>query len=213
MGLGKQINPKLNSDLFHFITIEIQLDAFNDYLKITNDQIDENINKILKEYHKTPEEEIFMHFDEIEIYTKQATLNIYYSSIIISLYSLLEQAMNDFCKKAEENQSVLIKDISGSGIFQSRLYLEKIVGIDFSKAQSQWIKIQSLNKLRNLYVHSSNSILPKSSGKKTTNLIKQIPHIELIEHEEYYVVKLNNDKTIKHFISVISEFLESIYYL
>jgi len=212
MGLGRQINNIFISEDFHFAEIDFGLNAFIDYLELTNTLIDNNVKKYLAEYNNTSDEAKDYFFDSSEVYIKEKKLQLYYSSIIISLYSFFEQSLVRLAEIPEKGTKIKIDDISGNGIvFTVKKYLEKVIEIDFTEMNDEWNEITKLNHLRNLFVHSSNSILKMSESKKRINSLKEIKQLKITERSDYYLLEFEDDKLIRHFIEIIREFLNKIY--
>lgn len=212
MGLRRPINKIFLSEDFHFSEIDFGLDSFIEYLELTNTLIDNNVKKYLNEYNNIEDEAKDHLFDPSDVYIKEKSLQLYYSSIVISLYSFLEQSLLRLAKIPEKDMKIKIDDISGNGIvFKIKKYLEKVIEIDFEEMNNEWNEITKLNHLRNLYVHSSNSILRKSELKKRKNSIKEIKQLKITEKSDYYILEFENDELIRHFIEIIREFLNKIY--
>ena len=75
----------------------------------------------------------------------------------------------------------------------------------------EWNEITKLNQLRNLFVHSSNSILKKSESKKRINTLKNIKQLKVTEKSDYYILEFESDELIRHFIEIIRVFLNKTY--
>ncbi|WFO17126.1 hypothetical protein M601_005160 [Cellulophaga baltica 4] len=211
MGLGRPIKTIFITEGFHYSEIDFEIDSFIEFLDLTNQQIDEKVRKYLKEYNDTPDLAKDLNYDPIDIYIKQKNLQLYYSSIIVSIYSFLEQSLLRLCAIAEKNKRIKIDDISGKGIFKFKRYLEKVIEIDFEEINSEWNEITKLNHLRNVFVHSSNYRLNKSETKTRINSIKEIKQLKVTEINNYYLLEFQNDKLIRHFIETIRVFLNKIY--
>jgi len=212
MGLSRQINNIFITEDFHFAEIDFGLDAFIEYLELTNTLIDNNVKKYLAEYNNTPDQAKDFFFDSSEVYVKEKKLQLYYSSIVISLYSFFEQSLLRLAEIPEKGKKIKIDDISGNGIvFTIKKYLEKVVEIDFQEMNDEWNEITKLNHLRNQFVHSSNSILKKSESKKRINTLKEIKQLKITEKVDCYLLEFEDDKLIRHFIEIIRAFLNKIY--
>ncbi|NER17409.1 hypothetical protein [Spongiivirga citrea] len=211
MGLGRPIRKIFITDDFHYSEIDFELDSFIEFLDLTNEQIELKIKKYLNEYNGASEIDKEIIFDPIDVYIKQKNLQLYYSTIIISIYSFLEQSLLRLCRIAETNERIKIEDISGKGIFKFKKYLEKVSKIDFEEMNNEWKEITKLNHLRNVFVHSSNSRLKITETKTRINAIKEIKHIKVLGRSEYYKIEFNDDKSIRFFVRTIREFLNKIY--
>lgn len=119
MGLGRPIRTIFITEDFHYSEIDFELDSFIEFLDLTNQQIDEKVKKYLKEYNDPPDLAKDLNYDPIDIYIKQKNLQLYYSSIIVSIYSFLEQSLLRLCEIAEKKNELkltiyLVKEFSSS---------------------------------------------------------------------------------------------------
>ena len=139
MGLSKPINNIFLSENFHFAEIDFGLDSFIEYLELTNTLIDNNVKKHLSEYNNTDDDPKDYFFDSADVYVKEKSLQLYYSSIVISLYSFLEQSLLRLAEIAEKDRKIKIDDFSGNGkVFITKKYLEKVIEIDFKEINDEW---------------------------------------------------------------------------
>ena len=83
------------------------------------------------------------------------------------------------------------------------LYLDKIVGVDFNKINSEWASIKNLNLIRNSIVHNSG----KSDREKIDRIIKNEPNLSLNMFNEIRI----KDDYINEAINQIEVFLKSIH--
>lgn len=211
MGLYGIARKAFVSDNFQFAQIDFQLDSYREYLKITNQTIDENLKRYV-EKSKVPFENADYYYDPVESFVKKECLQLYYSSIIISLFSFLEQSMLKLCSISEVNQEIKISDISGKGIYKYKKFLEKVARIDFKPINNEWNEICKYNDLRNLFVHASNSLLYKSEDNRRINSIRKIKGIKISEKDNYFIIEFENDCIITYFIKTINVFLIKLYY-
>ncbi|WP_282039655.1 hypothetical protein [Saccharicrinis aurantiacus] len=202
---------EFSSEDLHFGQFVFELDSFEEYLRITNLSVQNRLKSYLDKYYELGELSNVI-FDSGESYVIERTYQLYYSSIIISLYSFLEQSMLNLCEVSNKEKDLKIDDISGKGIFRLKKYLEKVVQIDFTEINDEWNEITKYNHLRNLFVHSSNSILNKTESKGRINSIKEIKHLKVVESDNYYSIYFENDAAIKNFIETIRVFLTKLYY-
>jgi hypothetical protein len=87
------------------------------------------------------------------------------SSFLIILYSLIEDTLNSLCDAVLNDYSrqaeiegrktfkIRYKDMNGEGIRASKLYLEKVFGVDLKPDGKNWAEIDALRKIRNAMVH------------------------------------------------------------
>ncbi|WP_028889405.1 hypothetical protein [Tenacibaculum ovolyticum] len=213
-GISKNPRDEFNNSDFSFQRFEFDIESFKEYLKITNSSIDEKLKSYIKEYEVIDDYEIASSlYDNEEMYIKTNTLQLYYSSIIISLYSFLEQTMLELCSITEKKKNLKIEDISGKGIFKFKTYLEKVINIDFEPVNTEWKEICQYNHLRNLFVHNSNSFMKKSTSKRRINSIKEIKGLTFIDNTNNNIlIEFENDITIRNFIRTINSFISKIYF-
>jgi hypothetical protein len=104
---------------------------------------------------------------------EQICIGLHGASILVLLYSFLENAMNRLCKSLAKKNSypLALSDLKGEGIARARNYLEKLAGADFKSLNGEWSKLQFLNKIRNCIVHREGdvSISKDASIAKTIN--------------------------------------------
>ncbi|WP_233900515.1 hypothetical protein [Tenacibaculum piscium] len=213
LGISRTNRKEFNNSDFNFQRFEFDIESFSEYLKITNSSIDEKLKTDIKEYKKIEHPEIAsLLFDDLEMYIKSNTLQLYYSSIIISLYSFLEQTMLELCSIAEKNNNLKIEDISGKGIFKFKTYLEKVIHIDFKPINTEWKEVSQYNHLRNLFVHCSNSLMNESIATKRKNSIKEIKGLKFNHNSNNIIIEFENDITVRNFITTIRSFISKIYF-
>ncbi len=109
---------------------------------------------------------------------------ILWKSIFLSTYFLLENSLDQICKNLKKSNSykLTLKDISGSGIFRSSLYLKKVCNIIEPFESETWTEVNDFNKIRNVFVHSD-GILSKSTID-TIKICQKYSPIELTEYDE-----------------------------
>ncbi len=81
---------------------EFEFDSYQDYLSVTNKHIEKRKAE-LKDYNNIEDDEVQrMLYDPIEMLTTDKMIQIYYSSMLISLYSFWEQSLQELCLVAEQ---------------------------------------------------------------------------------------------------------------
>lgn len=133
-------------------------------------------------------------------------VDIHRKSCLVTLYSYLESFLNYLCECLYKLNDYSVKhtDLEGKGITRARLYLDKIVGVDFNKINSEWASIKNLNLIRNSIVHNSG----KSDREKIDRIIKNEPDLSLdmfneIRIKDSYINEAINQ--IEVFITLIHE--------
>ena len=114
-------------------------------------------------------------------------LDIHRKSCLVTLYSYLENFLNYFCEYLYKLNERKLKhtDLSGTGIFRSRLYLLKVEGVDFDQMNDGWRQIKGFNLVRNNIVHESGKV-----GKD--NLIKFINTNEHLSINDFNDVRIES---------------------
>jgi hypothetical protein len=91
--------------------------------------------------------------------------NISMYSFIVILYSFVECGLESICNveygdRARYNKErgkppllIKYKDIRGEGIERSKIYLEKVIGLNLHTGEKPWNEINTLRKIRNAIVH------------------------------------------------------------
>ncbi len=126
--------------------------------KDTKDLTEEEI----QEYHEWNSEDYFLVEDVFR------TISMY--SFIVILYSYIENGLNTICNaeysdkaryhRKEGKSPFLIRwnDMKGEGIKRSKLYLEKVIGLNLHAGEKPWSEIDTLRKIRNAIVHSDGTV-------------------------------------------------------
>lgn len=200
------------NDVYYFF------ESFNDYIDRIDQLIEIEIssaNQKLKHFQQEAEsnptwnDEIF----DLEYHFRQKSLlkNIYYDSLILTLYAFIEKHMFLVCHRLENNQKLKIEDISGKGIFKYRTYLTKVINIDFDMINSEWAFLKNINKLRNFLVHSEGF---RSFPKSSENLKKALVYfssIELSERQNEMEFAFLDNKILKDFCLNGKKIIDHIY--
>lgn len=137
---------------------------------------------------------------------------IFYNSIIISLYSYLEYKMKklneDLNKHDRINRITKVKKNSNeSKINCYKRFLTENYNIDFSNIDEDWSQIELFAKLRNVIVHD-NSFL-KLNKHELVNFLKKFNSIEINDETGYLVIR--NEESILDFCKRIENCLQKIY--
>lgn len=92
---------------------------------------------------------------------------VLYNSSFVTAYSLFESFFLKLCEHAkyQKNIKLNVNEVSGKGIKRCKIFLNKVVGVDFASFQREWHEIINYNKIRNYIVHNRSSIL-KDSNKE-----------------------------------------------
>jgi hypothetical protein len=213
------VKNHFDDESFQYVPeVEFPLDSFREYLNITQDVIEKEVKQKISAYERyldtASDEEIKRDYDFIDHEIRINTQQLFYNSLFISAYSLLEKKMSQLCKVAGKRYTLQARDISGEGIFRYRTYLEKVVGIDFTNLKTEWDQITRYNKLRNHLVHSPTiTIVNVGDSKGKIEILKGIREITIIDKGDLVEFEIGDKKFLIHFLNLISTFLREIYYV
>lgn len=133
--------------------------------------------------------------------------NIQRSSAFISIYSFLEDVLNNLCLRLYEARalSLQLMDLHGKGIDRARLYLVKVASIDFCSLEGIWEEIKNIQKLRNVIVHRKGKI---EQGKNSLRkYVSDSSHFEL-DKDDFISLK----KTfLPYFLNQVADFYGLLY--
>jgi hypothetical protein len=200
---------------FEFVAeVLMPLDAFNEYVKMTEELIQKEVVEHIKKYDELlksqSEEDYYLH-DSYDHEVKIHLQDLFYNSLFVSLYSFLERKMFELCKIAEPQYTLKIDDISETGIFQYAKYLKKVVGIDFEALNEHWSYFNKVNKLRNIIVHHPTTRIERTNQRKI-DVLKSIDFLEVKERDSGVEFFIRDKQVILDLVSHIQEFLHGIYY-
>jgi hypothetical protein len=194
IGLGGKFRVDLSNFREYFKEIETKFQTDKNVIKGKQDSIPsidfDEFNDLYNDYYN------------IELHH----IDIHRKSCLVTLYSYLESFLNNLCEYLYKlnNYQVEYTDLEGKGINRARLYLDKIVGVDFNKINSEWASIKNLNLIRNSIVHNSG----ESDREKINNIIKNEPNLSLdifnkIRIKDNYIDEAINQ--IEVFLTLIHE--------
>ena len=169
-------------------------------LNLLKEDIAENPDRIKDDLSKLYQEDI------------QAYPSFTYNAYFMSSYSLLEYFFNKICidLQNELELKIKVKDLSGNGsLSRSKNYLTKILLLDLTDLDKEWIQITKYQKIRNLIVHENSSIPFEENGpSKMLKLINEFKSLEVNEKEGFF--KIKEAKFLFDFISLSESFLENL---
>ncbi|GAA6133953.1 hypothetical protein NBRC116188_07420 [Oceaniserpentilla sp. 4NH20-0058] len=88
-------------------------------------------------------------------------LRMHRYTAILTLYSYLEDTLNQICDISKKNLVIekSYKNFKGSGIKRAKEYLKKEINVDFTCVNSEWSALSILNELRNCIMHGNGNLL------------------------------------------------------
>ncbi len=216
MGLGKYRITGNDWDYFkdiHFFfeSIYFYADEINQFIDNEIRSAKESYNKFIEGREANPswENQWFDYFANVQ--AKTGLTDIYYDSLIITLYSFIEKKMFCLCNHLSKAQNIKVNDMAGSGIFKYQKYLSKVCGIDFTKIDEEWKKLLGYNKLRNLIVHSEGTRSIPKADSYLINFLKTLDGVVLTEEEGIITFHFSTDDVIVNFVTIAKIIIDYIY--
>jgi len=202
---------------FQYTTdIQFQLDAFWQYINITEELIEREVKEKIKSNENflkdTTPVEIDLWHDFVDHAIKVHTRQLHYSSIFISIYSFFEKKMKQLCKIGEENQLIKINDMSGRGVVKYQKYLTKVLQLNLDTLKNEWELITRYNQLRNLLVHAPSNTLTKDNNGLIEKIhkIKSLPGLTIVDTDDTIEFEIEDKKLLLQFCKVVDRFLDYI---
>lgn len=156
------------------------------------------------------EAEDFMYV--LDLKTKEGMADIYFDSLIITLYSFIEKKMLQLCRYYEPHQAFKMSDLKDNGILKYRKYLEQGARIDFSVIKEEWDKLVLFGKLRNNLVHSDGVRVIPQSDKLLINFLNAQSGMELIQVKDGYTYHIKDVQIIFEFYRCCKFFVDFLFY-
>ena len=195
------------------LTVDFEFKYFKEYLEFNRSKLEErriSLEVMLKEDilenpgSKTVLEEIYAD-DKVKL------PSYFYHSTIVSLYSILEVCLNDICELIikETGFHFTLDEISGRDyILKSRLFLERVCGVDFKEVDQEWKSIKEYQKIRNFIVHDNSKCEIKKVDAGLKRKISKSGY--LIENGDYLIFYINKSDIVELFLITIEQFLKKL---
>lgn len=139
-----------------------------------NQDLENKIDRIIKRHPEEDHDEVIESFS-LDLHEKQEKYPfIHRTSLLITIYSFLENTLNDLCHTLSQSvgSDVKLSDLQGNGIERALLYLSKVAAFDLSKMGGTLPYIKGINKIRNIIVHNG-GVLPSSPEHKVHAFIER----------------------------------------
>jgi hypothetical protein len=205
-------------DWDYFKEIHFFFESFYFYADEINQFIDKEISSAKDIYQKfskeievdpTWEDEWFDYFANVQ--AKVGLTDIYYDSLIMTLYSFVERKMFFLSNHLAQEQTIKVNDIAGKGIFKYQKYLSKVCGIDFTQIDNEWANIVGYNRLRNQIVHSEGIRNIPKSNHDLVKFLKSIDGVVLNEEGDTISYHFSTDNILKTFAATARTIIDHIY--
>lgn len=161
--------------------------ALKQLIEFNNDGLHETVKKLCHEANIVNEVGDWKRHSELtmEISSFNKIEPWMYQSAFLSLYSVVEAALDRHCDICKERFNLKLKkeDLKDKGIVRAVNYLENVVEIEEIRSDNRWSKILNLNKLRNDLIHRSGII----TNSKNIDLYKNEFKVEVEDNRIYLI--------------------------
>jgi hypothetical protein len=110
-------------------------------------------------------------------------------SAFLTVWSYLEHQLDQLCLlyQSERNFALSFTDLGGQGVDRSTTYLEKVARLQGLKAGEEWNVLQTLQRIRNLFVHSDGK-LQGHQGKPKDGIFADLKKVGFLTGDEEIVI-------------------------
>lgn len=110
-------------------------------------------------------------------------LRMHRYSATLANYAYLESSMMKLCKELEvlTAPSIVFTPGNNGGVEKCRDYFKKVTGEDFSKINSSWCQIITLNKIRNCIIHANGDSSRMRNKEEIIKIIEKSQDLSFIE--------------------------------
>lgn len=177
--------------------MRIRLEDFKNYVHEIELKFQRDKEHLLKSFDETIKglreneiNEIVEYYAEENSKIEEVNIQLFRKSIIIMLYSFLENSLNSLCRhlKYLMDISIDLYDLRGSGIYRAKKFLENLANIDFSNLNKEWEYLSNLNKIRNCLVHTGGNIYRANNAENLRNIINGEPALK-IKNDKYILIE------------------------
>jgi len=193
------------------LSTEIRLEGFRTYTEELENKFQEDKESLLTKQNSSLSELTHEERERVksnlsdDYYTiEEIYIGQYRKSTIVSIYSFLEHSMNHLCELCQEFNALSLKheELSGAGIERARLYLQKVVKINFELLNTEWSELKALNKVRNRIVHADGAL-----DDGLLRIIKRTPGLSI----KYYNNLIVDRAYVDSSITIVESFLNRLY--
>jgi hypothetical protein len=211
-GIGKSALWLLYTDV---IMLDFKFDPIVSYLKISKEMIKNKELEIQIKFDKWKKKESVntefpSAFDryEKEILEHSIFSELLYNSIYLVLYSKFETHLKEMCNDAKVNfnKNISVIDLKGNNyIDQCKVYLSKVIGLDWSALNAEWSEIKRHNLIRNKIAHANNIIKSESIDRNFKDYIFKTDGISYYPSNE--TISIESSEFLEIFVDLIKNFL------
>lgn len=178
--------------------------AIREIIEVTKNNIDVSIKSLI-EFASENIDNPYIHSETMMKVQEYHNIEpITYQSYLLSLYSVVEAALDQYCILCNEkmNLKIELQDLKDKGITRSVTYLEKVVEIEVVKSDNRWAKMKLINEIRNDFIHRSGYI----SNNNKINKYREELGIEVVNGKIYLLYE-----NIINIYNHINEFIKFVF--
>lgn len=110
-------------------------------------------------------------------------------ALFLAAHSALEQCLKTLCEWLRDGDGgrVRLRDLRHTGIEGARVYMRRVLSLDFPDDTSTWAQVRDLAHLRNQLVHSGSFIRKADSGDRIQAVIGRLRYVALVGNDEIYL--------------------------
>jgi hypothetical protein len=192
-----------------------QIEHLEEYLVITEEtlenklkEFDESVEEKVKELAEENKEEFYEFYSDDYWKYSKVIPNLNRSSIFLLFYTFFEHKLFLLAENLSSHKKCKLnqKDISGQGIERTKIYFEKVLGINFPSNSIEWERLKNYGKIRNSIAHNGSKVKESefnvlNSFSNTVNNFS-INHLKEIELKENF---------LSNFLKDVQELFNRIY--
>ena len=169
----------------HLEEISNYLNEFQNYIQVTNHHLQ---NGRISGHDAE-------HLDSMRYNFQHTHGNILRQSTIISLYILLENAVDEYCEtfKKHSGGTIKLSDFKGDILERLKTYLKKVASIPFDFSSGLWQYIIGLHEVRNCLVHN-NGVVEGFGKRKVIEQFARQQNLITIRDEYFIEITFNGCK-------------------
>lgn len=193
------------------INFSLELDELKIFLTNVDSFIVERRNEmrsLMFELETLPSE------DDMLYHLEETLHPILYKSLIVSLIILLEGEINLFCTTfTDYSHTVKYNELKGNFLDRCKIYLSKIIKLDFDFTTATWSNIIGLYEVRNIIVHHQ-GVIPENYNRNKIILDFIKKHDSFCENSKLVITNdacLEAIEMVEAFYRIISDLAISRY--
>jgi len=128
--------------------------------------------------------------------------NLLRSSLFVTIYSTVENELNQLCRMYAKDDGLDVDDLRGNGIQRACTFLTKVCRIDFPQHSQEWKLLKEYNQLRNAIVHNNG----QDRGHHLELLVNEGSGLTLGKNNQVHLER----EFCPHVLEVVREFFNNL---